>query len=120
MIEIDIEDMIEIDIKDMIEIDISKGIEVGGLHYTIETSPKISKELSSRGNSGECDTQNLRIILGVLEEDHTRNTFIHECLEAVNVQYCNSRLEHNDLTNMANGLSQIFKSLGIAFVVSKK
>jgi len=101
-------------------IDISKGFELGAFHFDIETSDKIDKELIGRNRYGECSTQGQVIrISGDYPKDQYSNTFLHECLEAVNSVYCNDGLNHKHITNTANGLAQILKSLGISFVYGK-
>jgi len=98
------------------KIDVSKGFEVGSMHYQVDMSDKAREELIGKDCYGD-HLVYLKIIrvANNLSKDQVRNTFIHECIEAVNQQYCNDKIKHDEITNMANGLSQIFKSLDIEF-----
>lgn len=98
------------------KIDVSRGFEVGSFHYKVDMSDKAREELIGK----DCYGDHLGYIKVIrvannLGQDQVRNTFIHECIEAVNQQYCNSKIKHDEISNMANGLAQIFKKLGIEF-----
>lgn len=99
----------------MIEIDVSKGFDLGCFHYIF----KIDKDLAlNRNRYGECSHHNHLITTAPdLDSDQFLNTYIHELIEAVNISNCCDKLRHDHIINLAHGLAQIFKSLGIRFVV---
>jgi len=44
---------------------------------------------------------------------------MHEIIEAVNTHSCNGKIKHDEITTLANGMAQVFKSMGVMFEVSK-
>jgi len=104
----------------MIEVDVSNGFDLGCFHYPVLSSKEVSKELASRGHFGECsfDSHTVRVSEDFNTDQH-HNTFLHEVIEAVNEENCNNKIKHTEITNLANGLSQVFKSMGVIFGVSK-
>lgn len=99
----------------MHKVDISKGFEVSDFTFQVKCSKEVDKDLESRGVFGACDNLNSIILIGTHPTDQFRNTFIHECLESIKHHYVVAKLTHEQLTQIANGLAQIFKSLGIEF-----
>ena len=77
---------------------------------------EVSKELASRGHFGECsfDSHTIRVSKD-FGTDQYHSTFLHEVVEAVNEENCNYKIKHTEVTNLANGLAQVFKSLGVIF-----
>ncbi len=103
------------------EIDISEGIEVGPFHYKVKCGEEIETELDSRQHHGEhCGFQHLLRIGNRGDSQQFDNTFIHECMEAIDCVFFESDLKHHDLTLIAHGFAQIFKSLGVTFVYKEK
>jgi len=98
------------------EIDISRGIEVGSFHYKIVVNKETDKDLEGRVRFGEHHnvSRELRIASNHSPQQFT-NTFLHETMEAINEIYCNGNLKHDHITNIANGISQVMKSLDIDF-----
>ncbi len=100
----------------MPKVDVSKGIEVGPSHYSVVCGEDTNKELESKAVYGDCAglLRRIRVATNTSEEQFS-TTFLHESLEAINDIWCNSKLEHELLTNLANGLSQVLRGLGISF-----
>ena len=98
------------------EIDISKGMEVGCFNYKVIVNKETDKDLESRSRFGEHHnlSKELRIASNHSPQQFT-NTFLHETMEAINAEYCNGNLKHDYITNIANGLTQVMKSLDIEF-----
>ena len=105
----------------MIKVDVSNGFELGCFHYTVVNGDNTNKELFARERYGEhSSTQRLVRVSTQYSPDQYYNTFIHELIEAVNDVYCNSKIKHDEVTTLANGLSQVFKSMGLMFVAGKE
>ena len=103
------------------EVDVSKGIEVGSFHYEVLQDSETEKDLEADSSFGKCDNQHRRIKITMnYAGEQFSNTFVHECVEAVNSNYCNNLLKHSEITNLSNGLTQLLKSLGIQFVYACK
>ena len=99
------------------KIDVSKGFEIGAITYGVDMSDKAREDLIGKDCYGDHQGYNKVVrIANNIGNDQIRNTFIHECIEAVSAHYCNNKIKHDEITNLANGLSQIFKSLNIEFV----
>ncbi len=97
-------------------IDITKGIKVGGFDYTIDLSKQAHKTLRSDNDNGQCDCEWRSISLDPDRDVVSISaTFLHEVIEAVNHVYCNDKLEHEKITQVAYGLHQVMESLGIQF-----
>ena len=102
------------------KIDISKGFELGGHSYRVDMSDNTREALIGKDCYGDhLGYQKIIRIANNIDIDQIRNTFLHECLEAVNQHCCNSKVKHDEITNMANGLAQITKSLGIVFTTEE-
>ena len=103
------------------QVDISKGFELGAITYAVDMSDRTREDLIGKDCYGDhLGYRKIVRIANNIGDDQIRNTFIHECIEATNSQYCNSKLKHDDITNLSNGLAQILKSLGITFVYNSK
>lgn len=103
------------------KVDVSKGIEIASFHYEVVKGDDTEKDLEVDNAYGKCDNLHHRIKMTKnFSSEQFNNTFIHECIEAVNCMYCNNLLKHDQLTNLGNGLAQIFKNLGIQFVYGDK
>jgi len=102
------------------EIDVSKGFDLGCYHYCILDDAKTTEDLRGRSRYGECSHQSQEIrISNDYKSDHYHNTFLHELLEAVNEVHCNGKMSHDVITNCANGLAQVMKSLNVIFAGGK-
>jgi len=104
----------------MNEIDVSGGFDLGCYHFEVATDAATDAELRSRQRYGECSCT--RIIVSISTDfspDQYHNTFLHELAEAVNENNCNGKVNHDAITNLANGFSQAFKSMGIRFTHPK-
>ena len=102
-------------------VDVSKGFDLGCFHYQVKDDDEATEDLRSRSRYGECSWQ--RQIIRVSNEfapEQYHNTFLHEAIEAVNEVYCNGKVKHDEITNIANGLAQIFMSLDIQFGGAKQ
>ena len=104
----------------MKKIDVSQGFELGPFHFTIITNEQTDAELHGRQRLGECDfsLHVLRVVSGYGDEQY-HETFIHECIEAANEIYCNSKIKHDEISSLANGLAQVLMSLGVQFYLVK-
>ena len=101
----------------MIEIDVSRGFELGCFHYGVRSEQEDTEELRARQRFGEAMLSRHFIRVSTeFEPAQYHNTFIHESIEAINEIYCNGKIKHDEITNCANGLAQIIKSLGVLFV----
>lgn len=101
----------------MIEIKIPSSIKIGSIDYSIDISEAIREDLIARQRYGECNhySRNIRID-NKLENQPFMQTFIHECMEAIDVQWCNNSLTHEQITNVANAIHQILDQLDIRFI----
>ncbi len=100
----------------MHRIDVSKGIQVGGYPYRIDLSKEAKRMLLANNNMGECDSLNRKISLMYdADEISISETFLHECIEAINHVYCNHNLDHERICQLSFGLHQVFESLGVRF-----
>jgi len=98
------------------KVDVSKGFELGPFHYEVICDERGEKDLEASNCYGKCDNLHKRVrITKNFKAQQFDNTFVHECFEAVNCVYCNDKVKHDELTNMAHGFSQILKSLGVSF-----
>ena len=99
------------------EIDVKKGFELGCFKYQVKDGEAVTRDLRSRSRYGECSWQNQEIrVSDDFSKDQWHNTFLHELLEAINEVYCNGKINHDVLTNCANGLAQAIKSVDVIFV----
>ncbi len=103
------------------KVNISKGFDLGNFHYEVESGAITEKQLEADACYGKCDNLNKVIRLTTnFSQDQRSNTFIHECIEAVNAVYCNSKLKHDEINNLGNGLAQILKSLNVEFTQARR
>ena len=104
----------------MLIIDTSKGFDLGSFHFTVESDGKSSLDLDARDKYGEfIPISNTLRVSPQYGPDHYHVTFLHEVVEAVSNRCCNCRVKHDHITNLALGLAQIFKSMGIMFAPEK-
>ena len=103
----------------MIEIKIPKTINVAGFGVEILTGEYINKGLQElkRYGSWHCDNlgKHISIDTSVNPKD-VSNTFIHECMEAVNSIYLAHALREKEINAVANGLHQILEGMKVRFV----
>ncbi len=98
------------------KINTSKGFDLGCFHFEVLIDKSIAVDLRDRQRFGECSSSQQTIkISSDFKPDQYHNTFLHESIEAINAIYCNGELKQNDITNLANGLAQVIKSLGVIF-----
>ncbi len=103
------------------DIDVSKGFELACFHYKVESGDTSNADLVSRAIYGEHHDVGRKVVISTdYGKEQYHSTFIHECIEGVNSTYCNSKLKHEEITNIANGISQILKSLGVIFTYGGK
>jgi len=102
----------------MVKINVSKGFEVGPYHYSLECGPEYDEDLDGRVLWGECSQYRrcIRVKSG-LPQQQFRATLLHEIVEAVNDVYLSRALSHEEVSAIGNGLSQVFKGLGVEFVI---
>jgi len=101
----------------MTKVDVSKGFELGSFHYGVESDENTNAELRDRQRYGEAvfARHKIRISKDYSVEQY-QDTFLHECLEAINITFCDERIKHEHIKNISHGLAQILKSLDIQFV----
>ena len=121
MLEVSRVELLEVSVAEPVEVDISGGIEVGPFHYEVEVGKEASQELRGRERYGEICYQNQKIRLGnTWGQERLNETFMHEVVEAVNNEYSNSSLKHEEIVCLGNGLAQVMKSLGVVFMFGVK
>jgi len=100
----------------MIRVDVQHGLELGEFHYTVDCSEQAEKDLRADLNFGEHSQSQRRLrITKEHGDEQYHSTFSHELIEAINEVYCLRKLNHDHITNLAHGLAQALKSLGIQF-----
>lgn len=93
-----------------------KQIEVGGYILGIKQDEVTQRILNELCLKGAYDRKYRKIELSPNQTPTDfNNTCIHEFIEAVNDVWCNSKIRHSEITNLTNGLHQIFEQLGITF-----
>jgi len=92
------------------------GIEVGPFHYSVISDAESDRELGDRQLYGDCShmLRRIRVASDTSREQFTC-TFLHEAIEAINNVWCNDKMEHALITNVAYGLAQMCRGLGIEF-----
>ena len=99
------------------KVDISKGFDLGSFHFPVLSDEKTDAELRSEQRYGTTSfTQHQVSISKDFDAEQYHDTFLHECLESINVMFCDGILKHSQIKNISHGLAQIFKSLDIQFV----
>jgi len=94
--------------------------EMGQYTYSVKSGKKHDEDLQSRSLYGDHSGHRKHIrVDSSLSADQKHSTFIHEMIEAVNCGWCNYKINHDNITNIANGLSQAFKSMGIVFDIKE-
>jgi len=101
----------------MLKIPVKDGCEVGEFHYKVEVGKEANDELKSNLNFGTHNQPLRRLrVTDEFGEEQFHSTFIHELMEAVDDVLVTPNLKHEQLTNVAHGIAQALKSLGIQFV----
>jgi len=101
------------------EIKISKAINVAGFKIKVMIGGGVDKELQELKVFGHwcCGSNGKYIKLdGSIDASEISNTFIHECIEAINSIYLDHALKESEINAAANGLHQIFEGMGLRFV----
>ena len=92
-------------------------INIAGHTKAIRTGKAIEDRLQEGEYYGRCyHAKDELLVDSSLNKSHFSNTFIHEVMEAVNMEYCASKIKHREITCLSNGLHQALKSLGIQFI----
>jgi len=100
---------------------IPKRFQMGQFTYRILTGDTHDKDLQSRQYYGDHSGVNKHIrIDSSLSAEQRHSTLIHELIEAANCNWCNSNIKHDTMSNLANGLSQALKSMGIRFDIRRE
>ncbi len=100
------------------KIKLPKEIKIGGFIYTVKWDSETQRILNNLNYKGACDNAHRTIELLVKQSpEDFNNTCLHEFVEAVNNIWCGDKIEHEDITNLINGLHQIFEQLEIHFKV---
>ena len=105
----------------MIEIVIPETLEIGGFNVRVEHSEAATKELQAdnhRGDYTKYPFYRIRVSTD-FDGDDLNDIVIHEFLEGVNDIYCICSIEHDDIVRLATGLNQVFRQLGIRFVLKE-
>lgn len=101
------------------KITIPKTLEIGGYTFTIEASESTSKELIAKAAFADSNPPSLKRIR--LDPNNTNqqinNDFIHELIHCIDYVYSENRVKEGQVSGLANGLQQVFKQLGIQFVL---
>lgn len=86
-------------------------IQVGARYYQIIVDPKL---VLREGLVGVCDHEGLTIYIQErdIKESQTE-VFWHESAEAINSVFLANSLSHNEVSALAQGIHQVFSSLGI-------
>lgn len=99
------------------KVDISKGFELVNFHYAVRSDKQADSELRSTQRYGSTSfTEHEVSISNDFDGEQYHDTFLHECLEAINVELCDNKLTHHEIKNISHGLAQILKSLDVQFV----
>lgn len=99
------------------KIDVSEGFELGCFHYEVKSDDKTDDDLRSRQRYGETSfTKHEVSISRDFDVEQYHDTFCHECLESINVMFCDDKLSHHQVKNISHGFAQILKSLDVQFV----
>lgn len=97
------------------EINIADGFDCGCHRFTVISD---SKEVSARDRHGECCLSLSEVRFAPKTTDEKlHETIIHEFIEAIGSIYCANKLEQEEIVTLANGLAQVFKSLGFMFTI---
>jgi len=96
-------------------VDVSKGFNLGCYHYKVLTDERTNDNLRSAMRYGEHSSTMREVRVSDEYAGEYHSTFVHEVIEAVNNIYCADKLEHQEITTLANGLAQVLGSLGIEF-----
>ena len=98
------------------KIPVKKGFSLGCYKWKVKSDIQTDKKLQSEHRYGACDFGKRTLEIGTdYNEDQYHSTFIHEIIEAINEEDVNGKLKHDEVTNLANGMSQVMKSLGVVF-----
>lgn len=101
------------------EIKIPSAINIAGFKIKVLINADIDKELQELKVFGHwcCGADGKYIKLdGSIDASEISNTFIHECIEAVNSIYLDHTLKEKEINAVANGLHQIFEGMKVRFV----
>ncbi len=102
------------------EVDVSKGFDLGCFHYRVKADRETDASLRSTGLYGDCSSQTHLIKLCASDSpDRLHETFLHEMVEAVVEHSCYRKVKHEEITNLAYGLAQALKSMGVVFFLKK-
>ena len=103
------------------DIEVKEEVEIGSFTYRIIANKENDFDLRADSLSGDHSflKKEIRVITDI-GEDHFNNSFLHEVGHAIDRMYLGGSLEENEIAGMANGYHQLFKQLGINFVVSRK
>ena len=99
------------------KVDVHSGFDLGGFHYPVLSDKKSDVELRSTQRYGSTSfTEHTVSISRDFDDEQYHDTFLHECVEAINVMFCDGQLKHAEIKNISHALAQIFKSLDVQFV----
>lgn len=102
----------------MIDVPIPSQVEIGGFTYSIETSRNINMELQNKGSFGDQSHLMRRIRISTdFGDDHVQDTLLHELIHAIASAYGCDDIEEKVDKSLASGFRQIFKQLGVRFVL---
>ena len=103
------------------KVDVNKGFELGPFHYEVLSDKKTDAELRSRQRYGETSfTEHKVCISNDFSAEQYHDTFLHECIEAIGVMFCDDKIKHEYIKNISHGLAQILRSLDIQFAHSRR
>ena len=99
------------------KVSVPSSLEIGGATYAIRVEDEL--ELLRNNHVGETRHLELEIVLSTEgAPDRRSHTFLHECLHAIDEEYCDSKAMTEDGTDaVASGLLQVLKQLGIELVL---
>jgi len=81
------------------------GVKIGTLNYEVEYCSPLTDGDSSQLLYGHHMHSAIKIkIASDYPEERQRETFVHECLHAVDSRYCNDKLTEDQIACLSNGL----------------
>lgn len=103
------------------EVDVSEGIECGGFHYTLDSSPAAARDVLLKNRFADSWLNDCKIRIDTQwSSERISESLIHEISHVVNNIYMNDQLTEKQITVFAHGLHQVMESLGVRFVVKKE
>ena len=97
------------------EVSIGESIKLGGFDIAIHHDRERELEANNFRGLYSSYRRELSFDPKLLPQEFSA-TVCHEFAEAINDVWCDGSLEHGQITNLSNGLHQVFEQLGVRFV----